>query len=505
MPMHGIGSRHPKPDSLSSPANKNPGLFGKLFNLQPLEASDDALLELAKAMKDLARADSKIPAGFTYLGQFIDHDITFDPTSLSEKIADPQGKENFRTPTADLDSLYGLGQDGSPFLYERDPVGLHIGPKLLIGTAAESAKIVSAGTIPDQVGHDLPRSPVTGMAIISDPRNDENLVVAQLHVALMNFHNKVVDKLQAEGVPSNEVFAKARELVTWHYQWIVLHEFLETITGERGVAERIMKAGRKHFRFAKFPFMPIEFAVAAYRFGHSMVRQGYSHNFVFRPGGATVATLPLLFDFTAKSGRIVGALQAPATPLPQPVLPSNWVIDWRRFFDFKTPPGTPNFEFNFAQPIDPFVVEALHTLPGVDPATPGAILPFRNLKRGVMMRLPSGQAVAKKMGLPALTPAEIGGGAKPDSVVARKHGFDKATPLWYYILKEAELKGSGEHLGPVGATIVAEVFVGLIQGNPASYLSATPKFKPSLGSTPGKFEMTDLLTFAGVVNPIGDA
>jgi hypothetical protein len=503
--MHGIGSRHPTPDSLKSPANKDPGLFGKLFNLKPFEASDAALLELAKAMKDSGFANSKIPAGFTYLGQFIDHDITFDTTSLSEKIADPEGKENFRTPSVDLDSVYGLGPDGSPFLYERDPVGLHIGPKLLIGTAAASAKIVSPGTIPDQKGHDLPRSPVTGMAIISDPRNDENLLVAQMHVAFMNFHNKVVDKLKAEGVPANALFPKARELVTWHYQWIVLHEFLDTITGEKGIADRIMKAGRKHYRFAKFPFMPIEFAVAAYRFGHSMVRQGYSHNFVFRPGGATVATLPLLFDFTAKSGRIVGSLQPPAVPLPQPVLPSNWVIDWRRFFDFKTPAGTPNFEFNFTQPLDPLIVAALHTLPGEDPASPGAILPFCNLKRGVMMRLPSGQAVAKKMGLPVLTPAEIGGGTKPDSVAAKKLGFDKATPLWYYILKEAEMKGSSEHLGPVGATIVAEVFVGLVQGNPASYLGATPKFKPSLGSTPGKFEMTDLLTFAGVVNPIGDS
>ena len=502
MTMHGIPARVPISDSLKSPANKDPGLFGRMFALPKFAPSDDALLELAKAMKDSTFANSKTSAGFTYLGQFIDHDITFDLTSLSEMIADPEAKENFRTPALDLDAVYGLGQGGSPHLYERDPVGLHIGPKLLIGTAGESDNLVGTGKIPALPNHDLPRNPRTGMAAIVDPRNDENLIVAQLHLAMMNFHNKVVDKLAADNVPHHEQFDRARRLTVWHYQWIVLHEFLETITGEKGIAARIMHQGRKFYRFRKWPFMPIEFAVAAYRFGHTMIRQRYSHNFVFRPGGATPATLKLLFEFTAKSGKIVGDLQPPAQPLPQPTVPSNWVIDWRRFFDFKTPTTTPNFEFNFAQPIDPFLVAELHTLPGEDPAKPEAILPFRNLKRGVNMGLPSGQAVATKMGIPVLAPAKIATG--PDGAVAKKHGFDKKTPLWYYILKEAEQLGGGEHLGPVGGTIVAEVLIGLVQGDPTSYLSAKPKFAPSLGAKAGEFNMTDLLTFAGVVNPLGD-
>ena len=510
MAIHGTFARAPRADSLKSPANGDPGLFGKMFDLTPLDVSDDKLFALAGEMKDRAdqstdtAGDSSIPAGFTYLGQFIDHDITFDTTSLSEKIDDPQARENFRTPALDLDSVYGLGPGGSPHLYERDPVTRVIGAKLLIGTAAQSPKIVVPNvSVPDLVDHDLPRNPRTGIAMIGDPRNDENLIVAQLHVAMMRFHNKVVEQERRPGLSEAEVFERARRLVTWHYQWLVLHEFLDTITGQAGIAERILHQGRRFYRFAKFPFMPIEYAVAAYRFGHSMIREVYSHNVVFRPGGATPATLRLLFDFTAKSGRIIGALEPAAVPLPQPVLPSNWVIDWRRFFDFGVPAGTPDFEFNRARKIDPLLTPALHTLPGEDATRREAVLPFRNLRRGVMMQVPSGQAIARNMGIDPLTLDEIRTGA--DGGMAVTQGLAVETPLWYYILKEAQARAGGEHLGPVGATIVAEVLVGLVQGSPAAYLSAQPTFAPSLGATPGQFTIVDLLRFADAVNPVGDA
>jgi hypothetical protein len=473
-----------------------PGLPG-------LKATDTALLELAVAMKDTAPSDNPdVPAGFTYLGQFVDHDITLDLTSLGERVHDPDAKENFRSPSLDLDSVYGLGPDGTPMFYERDAATLKTGAKLLMGTAKASGDPGGGPLIPDQPGHDLPRHPVTGLAMIGDPRNDENLLVAQTHVAFMRFHNAIVDKLKADGFPSGGLFDEARRLTTWHYQWIVLNEFLEKLTGEPGIAKRIMTQGRKFYRFKKWPFMPVEFSIAAYRLGHSMIRDVYSHNRIFRPNGGIPATLDLLFRFTAKSGQIVGTLQPAAIPLPQPVLPSNWVIDWRRFFDFKTPAGTPKFEFNAAHLLDPFLTATLHTLPGETAGSPEAVLPFRNLKRGVMMALPSAQAIAKVMGITPLTAAQIGSG--PDGVVAKKHGFDKATPLWYYILKEAEQKGGKKHLGPLGATIVAEVFVGLVQGSRNSYLSATPAFKPTLGPTPGKFTMVDMLTFSKTINPLGN-
>jgi hypothetical protein len=504
MNTHGIHSRTPILDSLHSKANEDPGLFGYMFpSLKPLVASPEALDALAAAMRDTALRDNpSMTAGFTYLGQFIDHDITLDLTSINEKQADPEAKENFRTPALDLDSIYGFGPDGSQFMYERDPGTLRSLPSLLIGDAPESDFPPNPpnGRIPAVKGGDLPRSPVTGIAIIGDSRNDENLLVAQMHLAFMHFHNRVVRHLSvAEQVPDHELFQRAREQVVWHYQWIVLHEFLETITGEKGIADRILNAGRRFYRFKHHPFMPLEFSAAAYRWGHSAVREFYSHNKVFNTDGGIPASLELLFRFTGKSGQIVGSLLPPAVPpraLPQPVLPSNWVIDWRRFFDFKTVGANPNFRLNLAHRIDPLLVPALHDkLPG------GKSLAALNLRRGVQKKLPSGQDVAKAMGLTALTSAEISTG--PDGAVAKAHGFDKKTPLWYYILKEAEVKADGRHLGPVGKTIVAEVFVGLVQGSKGSYLQSGP-FKPRFGATPGEFTMVDLLNFAGVVNPIGD-
>jgi hypothetical protein len=229
------------------------------------------------------------------------------------------------------------------------------------------------------------------------------------------------------------------------------------------------------------------------------VREEYSHNRVFRPTPPRLApgSLSLLFNFTSLSGNIKGELGG----LDR--LPSNWVIDWRRFFDFHTPPATPNFEFNHSRKLDPFLTPTLHTLPGF-PAGPEGNLAFRNLRRGVLLGLPSGQDVAKEMGkkipITALTPAEIATG--PDGAVAAQKGFDTATPLWYYILKEAQVRGNGERLGPVGARIIAEVFVGLVQGDEDSFLSQ-PGWKPTLpAKTPGTFTMTDLLQFVGDISPI---
>lgn len=302
-----------------------------------------------------------------------------------------------------------------------------------------------------------------------------------------------------------DLFPLARQEVRWHYQWLVLNDFVARLT-EDGLVAKLIAAGpkgRKFYRFTKRPFMPVEFAVAAYRLGHSMVREVYSYNRVFRQGGITAATLDLLFKFSGLSGQIIGDTVPPGVPLPQPVLPSNWIIDWRRFFDFKTPVGTPKFELNLTRKLDPFITPQLHTLPGF-PQGKESNLAFRNLRRGVQMGLPSGQDVAKLMSksvkFAPLTPDEIAQG--PDGAVAKSLGFDKTTPLWFYILKEAEVRGGGTRLGPVGSRIVAEVFVGLVQGDPTSFLNKKG-WKPTLpAKKPGTFFMTDLLQFVGDISPI---
>src|SRR6185295_1276900 len=174
----GRGGRQPTREFLDTlSGHDDPGMFGRMFpTLGPLVVDDVALEDLANAMKDLdstseAGENRKIPAGFTYLGQFVDHDITLDLTSFGEKEADPTAIENFRTPALDLDSIYGLGPDGSRQLYARNPEdfsGKTPGPKLLLGKTIS----VPIGGVTITPRNDLPRNP-EGFALIGDHRNDE--------------------------------------------------------------------------------------------------------------------------------------------------------------------------------------------------------------------------------------------------------------------------------------------------------------------------------------------
>jgi hypothetical protein len=399
-------------------------------------------------------------AGTTFFGQFIDHDMTFDASSRLAHATNPIDARNFRTPALDLDQVYGAGPVVQQELYDE--------------TDHAKLKVESGG-----VFEDLPRRD-DGTAIIADPRNDENLMIAGLHCAFLLFHNRAVD-LVREGravTDSLEVFADARRLVTWHYQWLILHEFLPQVVGQTMVDDVLRRGRRFYTPRGDEAFMPVEFQTGTYRMGHSMVRPSYRANlagdggqpffgFVFDPSE----------DGKADPGDFRGGVRSPRR-----------FIGWQTFFDFGDGQVKPN------KKIDTKISSALFNLPLGAIATHDAptALPQRNLLRHLTWRLPSGQSVARAMNVTPLAAADL------HELSPLGVGFERSTPLWYYVLKEAEIVADGLRLGPVGGRIVAEVFVGLLQSDPASYLSLQPRWQPTLPAKSGSFRMTDLLTFAGV-------
>jgi hypothetical protein len=441
---------------------------------------------------------SQIPAGFTYLGQFIDHDLTFDRTSvmLGANIS-PAAMLQGRSPSLDLDSLYGAGpQDPeSAKFYEADGLHLKVG------------KTVAAGGIPAKNGFDLPRGAGNTVAkkrkaIIPDPRNDENLVVAQTHLALMRFHNRVVDT-QLGGVSPSQKFAAARELVTKHYQWMIRTDYLTRIC-QATVVSNVFNQGRKAFEVGAtptdVPTMPIEFSIAAFRLGHAMIRRAYNWNKEFDDGAGT---LDWLFIFSAGGGDLFGEQR----------LASNWIADFRRLYDFneanKPNLAVPAAKFNRAMRIDTTLVNPLKNLPtgsfggpNVPFNDPRANLAFRNLARAKMVKLATGEQMAtflkgKGVNLTKLTKKQIrdgNNGAQLDNLTQTQlAAFLKDTPLWFYILREAELNGG--KLKGVGARIVAETMHRAMEGSQHSIVR-DPTWKPTLGPNNSTFRMVDLLLFA---------
>ena len=406
------------------------------------EESIRALADLIQRPNVSLLDNDAIPAGFTYLGQFIDHDITFDPTPTPALRRDPRQVVNLRTPRYDLDSVYGFGPVVQPYLYDADGT-------LLVGRATDAPASVDG-----PAEHDLPRNQ-QGRALIADARNEENVIVAQLQLLFIRFHNEVM-----AGVRD---FEEARRVVRWHYQWIVRHEFLPRVVGE-DAAKRV---DREYFKWKREPFIPVEFSGAAYRFGHSMVRDRYGLKKLPPPGQMGSPALKLFPD-----------LQRSAW------LPERLRIDWERFFDLTDREPQSSFR------IDPSMTEPLFDLPD-----DGGALPLRNLMRGLRLGLPSGQEVAGAMELAPLPAEALALEGQMEDALAREELLG-ATPLWYYILCEAAHHADGRHLGPVGGRIVAEVLTGLLEGDPDSYLSKEPTWRPTLG-TNDDFTMADLIAFTG--------
>ena len=489
------------------------GRFTKLLtDLAPARFDEDDLRRQAEKMtspqerrptkenKRDPEEDPEIHAAYTYLGQFVDHDLTFDPTSQLREFLSPDeinALADFRTPRFDLDNLYGRGPADQPYMYEPDAVRMLLGEPM-------------SGNPFDPGARQLPRGP-NGRALIGDPRNDENRIVAQLHAIFLRFHNEVARRLG-----KNADFEKVRQQVRWHYQWMLVTDFLPTVIN----AETFASVFPNFYEpaEAKLPglqngrrLMPVEFSVAAFRFGHSMIRPEYRLN-------TTVERRPIFSrdsrdGIPADDAADLGGFRS---------IPSDWAIDWQFFIDLepgaKPAPTSPLDDKIARKPqmaykIDTSLVSPLRHLPHRIAFNP-SILALRNLRRGATFGLPSGQDVATALGeKPIPDDKLVIGKATADDpkkpLVEIAEGFAGKAPLWAYILSEAQVV-SWERadpgvarddipikLGPVGGRIVAEVFAALLCGDPTSYLCRKTAFRPIPEFTrDGKFGLAELINVA---------
>lgn len=416
--------------------------------------------------------NTEMTVGFTFLGQFLDHDITFDPLPLNLTVT---ASKNLRSPFFDLDSVYGRGPDEDRSLYDR---------------ASEVDRSAPAKFLIDlEAARDLPRTSQQ-RAIIADPRNDENVIISQLHLAFLKFHNQVIDYVAQQKPKANpkEIFEEARRLVRWHYQYIIVNQFLKA-TLDPKVYEQVKKNGPTIFKPSAKPKMPREFQVAAYRFGHSQIRPGYKPNQGF---GAPIFDA-VIDPEDGDPNDLRGGRRAPRR-----------FVEWDIFFDFGVQEVVAKDGKPVVQPrvkknkrIDPFISTPMFDLPVgpglLEPSEDMRTLAGRNLERHLQHQLPSGQAIAKELGYEPLKPEE--------TAELKDLKFHESTPLWYYILKEALVRQGGQRLGEVGSRIVAEVFFGLLLSDSNSYWSKDRNWKPTLprrNGTTGDFTMVDLLTFARV-------
>jgi hypothetical protein len=443
---------------------------------------EEGLVKLGQAMGDKeppldSESQPDLPtAGYTYLGQFIDHDLTLDLTPLESATPDVERMVNARTPVLDLDNVYGGGPNVSPFLYAKGHLGAE---RFLIGKTRDDPTLAE----------DLPRN-TEGTALTGDPRQDENLILAQLHVAFLKLHNAIVaDPALLNSFPGyrrsgDTDFAVARRIVIWHYQWIVRHDYLPRIIDPITAEKLPDLAQATHDNPPQISNLPIEFSVGAFRFGHSMVRD------VYQTGVNGRHNRIRLLDLLVQTGSMGGA---------SPALPAEWVVDWKHFFTLR---GQSVGHLNRARKIDTQIANTLFQLPSTPPE-----LPVRTLLRGGRVGLPYGEEIAKEINKNAawvkvLTEEEIVGGAHRDILTNPQYGLRGNTPLWYYVLKEAELYRApsgfgGRSLGPAGSYLVAKVILDVLSADTDSYLSApgwTPTLPTMLGADRDSF--SSLLKFA---------
>ena len=431
-------------DHCLAPERVDPSLdggsrYGRMFDLPPLEVDDEVLHRIGAAGGFCDGADSdnesSVEAGWPFFGQYVAHDLTADRSPLRAH-ADLEALRNVRTPRANLEVLYGGGPIGSPYLFSR----------------ADSAKLLA----PEG---DVPRNQ-EGIALIGDPRNDVHAFVSQMQVTFIAAHNLLVDRLREDGVAETELFNEARRALTWHYQWLIVNTLLPGLAGDE-LVDGLLSAGLRFYRPVGRPFIPLEFADAAFRYGHSQIRQLYR----IQPGGEPRPVFPDLIGF-----RPIGDRR----------------VDWSLLFDV---PGHPAAQRSATIDgrLPRSLIELPETVTGVLEVAAYRSLAARDLERGQGTGLPSGERVAASIGAAPLTPDEVG---------LAEWGWTVETPLWLYVLREAAVRHDGERLGEVGATIVAEVLVGIIAADPESYLALAPDWMPTLPARGPRFALADLLLAA---------
>lgn len=496
--------------SVDGPSPQAPMCFGRMFpHLPPFHYSDQAAADLAAKMKnprpdrpgtDRGTSDDSatLPSEYTYLGQFIDHNLDFDDTAQPSADVNPRLLTNFESFRFDLNNVFGGGPRIDPQLYASDHKHL-----LMSGTLGRP----QADGFPTVRDHrdvfDLARNPTNGQAILVEPRDDENQIISQISAAFVAFYNNFVSRGYG--------YAKARQLTEDYYQEIVLTDVLPAFVGQSTINKYLHFGphGAVQVRTPNFPdanFTPIEFSVGAYRFGHSLVRNDYHINDIF-PTTKDIDDNVSIFNVNVfQIGDLSGGSPLPgpngssttvcaSTSLCDHPNPAGHQIQWKYFVPkLDANPHDPGI--NFARATQPTISPALFKLPGytipgcADAASPvcngSGQLISRDFARGNYDGLASGQAIAKALGCHVISAASI----NPTKDAA----FNSGTPLLYYVLAEAQR--SGQTLGCAGKSIVAQTFIRVLWDTPNSILHTHFRPDPSLvklAPEKQKFSFGDLL------------